>query len=384
MKKIMQVVSSLTTGGAETLVKNYALNFDKTKFDVVILSLGHVKDTPYESLLEKKGVRVVYADEYSPFKNHFGIIARTFNFFYRFVAVRIIIKRENPDIMHIHMPVNARIKFARPNRNVVMFYTVHSEPKKIWFSGKFGRKKDFRAAKWLVKHYKMRFIVLHKEMQKEINVLFGVNNSIIINNGVDVSAYNKVKQNKSKREELDIPEDAFVVGHIGRFSAVKNHGFLIDVFKNIKKGNKFLLLVGGGPEKPRIVKKIQDEGLKDNCLILSNRDDVPDILSVMNVFVFPSLYEGLPVSLIEAQESSLPCFVSDKVSKHAFISNLVTTLPIETGAAEWAKLIVQYKKPRKIVIDDSEWDIKKITKKLEQIYLDGLREKKRMIEKGEV
>ena len=374
MKKIMQVVSTLTTGGAETLVKNYALNFNKKKFDVVILSFGHVKGTPYESLLKKNGIRVVYADEHSPFKNHFGVIARAFNYFYRYVTVRMIIKRENPDIIHIHMPVNARIKFARPNRNVTMFYTVHNEPKSIWFSGKFGRKRDFKAAKWLVKHYGMRFIVLHETMKKEVDRLFGVNDSRVLNNGVDVTLYRNDNK-ETMRKKLGIPEDAFVVGHIGRFAVVKNHGFLVDVFNKIGRNNKYLLLVGDGPEKLKIIKKIHNEGLEDCCLILSNRSDIPDILSAMDVFVFPSLYEGLPVSLIEAQESNLPCFVSDKVSQHAFISNLITALPIEAGAAKWSGSIMQYKKPRKIVVDDSEWDIKKITKKLEQIYMDGLQEK---------
>ena len=151
---------------------------------------------------------------------------------------------------------------------------------------------------------------------------------------------------------------------------------MVDIFREVSKKNSdaFLLMIGDGSDKDEIMKKLDNSGLKKKYLILSNRDDVPDLLNAMDVFVFPSLYEGLPLSLIEAQIAKKPCFISDRIDDYAIISNLVTRLPLENGTKKWADAIMNYKKPKKVIVDDENWDIKKITKQLEQLYLDALAE----------
>ena len=120
------------------------------------------------------------------------------------------------------------------------------------------------------------------------------------------------------------------------------------------------------------VEKLKKNGLDNNYAIFSNRKDIPKLLKVMDAFVFPSLYEGLPLSLIEAQVSKLPCFVSDRIPEQATISNLVTRLSLDRTPKKWAEVILNYQKPKRIVVNDSEWDIREITKQLEQIYLDEI------------
>ena len=206
--------------------------------------------------------------------------------------------------------------------------------------------------------------------------MFGVDNSIILNNGIDVDSVKNTNDAELIRKGIGVPNDAFVLGHVGRFLRVKNHDFIVDVFLDVaKKNNKaFLLLIGDGPDKSKIVGKLNDAGMSGRYLILNNRSDVPDLLNIMDVFIFPSLYEGIPLSLIEAQIAKKPCFVSDRVNKHAEISNLVTRLPLEQGAEKWSDIIVSYKKPKIIEVNEDDWNIKNETRKLEQIYLGVLAE----------
>lgn len=370
--KIIHFIHGLNTGGAETLVKEYALNFDK-KNSIILLCLHHIPESPYEKILLKNNIRIIFIEDYLPFKKPNAFIKKTINYLSRFLLVKKIIREEDADVLHTHLALNPYVKFAKPRKYTKIFYTVHNEPKKLWSNTKKD-KRDFRAAKWLVKKYNMRFIVLHKKMQDEVNKLFNVNNSIILNNGIDTLQFKKTKKHNNEKNRLNIPNDAYIIGHIGRFSAQKNHEFIVKIFERIvkKKSNAFLLLIGDGTEKDKIENLLNDLDFNDKYIILSNRDDIPELLNIMDIFVFPSEYEGLGIALIEAQEAKLPCFVSDSIPDHAIISNLVTKLSLNNSADCWAEKILGYKYPERIILDDANWDIKQITKKLENIYSEAL------------
>lgn len=366
--KVMQFIHGLNTGGAETLVKEYALNFDKSVIDVVVLCFEHFNDSPYEKQLEENNIRVIYICDFMKYYNKKNIIFKIINKIERNLLVKKIIRKEKPDIIHSHLLINSYIKFSKPKKDTKIFYTVHSEPKRYWPSNK---NKEYKAAKYLVKKYKMKFICLHEKMKNKIDEMFNVNNSIVLNNGIDFSKYDNLTDKKIMREKLNIPSASFVIGHIGRFTKVKNHEFLIDIFNEVfKRNNKsFLLMIGIGEEKDNIKNKLHKLGLDNHYLILSNRDDIPDLLNSMDVFVFPSIYEGLPISLIEAQKIKLPCFISTNVPDATIISNLVTKISLETTSKKWSEIILSYKIPKTIELNDKEWDIKQIVKRLEKLYM---------------
>lgn len=376
-EKVLLFIHGLSAGGAETLVKNYMLNFNRKDFDVALLCVSHQKGSPYERELKEKGVRVIYAQDRLPFKKRLNRTKKIVNYICRYFVVRQIIRTESPDVLHYHMILGSYVKFSRPKRSTVIIRTVHSEPKKVWLCGLKGQRKDLRATKWLVKKRSLRFIVLHEAMREEINKMFSVSNSIVLKNGVSVDAIRNANDRNTIRGELGISENAFVLGHIGRFSSVKNQSFLVDVFIKIKEKNKhaFLLMIGDGADMDKVIEKLTRECLNGRYLILSNRGDIGDLLSAMDVFVLPSLYEGLPLSLIEAQIAKKPCFISDRVSSCATISNLVEKIPLDDGPDRWAQRIISYTTPKKIVVNDEEWDIKYVTKELEQIYLNLLLER---------
>ena len=132
-------------------------------------------------------------------------------------------------------------------------------------------------------------------MKNEVNELFNVTNTVVLNNGIDFKRFDKARNKEIVRKEIGISCDAFVVGHVGRFIGVKNHELIIQAFKKVIqiKKNAFLLLIGDGVLKEKIINELNTEGFNDKYLILSNRNDIPDLLKTMDVFVFPSKYEVL-------------------------------------------------------------------------------------------
>ena len=171
----------------------------------------------------------------------------------------------------------------------------------------------------------------------------------VLNNAINVDdfAYN-LRLREKLRLDLNIDKDTLVIGHVGRFMYQKNHDFLIDIFKEIhkQKNNSLLLLIGDGPLRETIEIKVQNYGLKDYVKFLGLRKDVKGLYNVMDVFVLPSWYEGLPVVSVEAQANGLPCFVSDKVSKECNLSDSMHFISLDENAESWSKKILNSKLSR--------------------------------------
>ena len=198
---------------------------------------------------------------------------------------------------------------------------------------------------------------------------------IILNNGIDLSKYkfDPVMRVK-KRHELGI-ENKLVVGHVGRLNYIKNHKFLLDVFAELKKINadSVLLIVGEGEEKDAIEEKARYLGIENDIILTGVRNDVCDLLQAMDVFVFPSLKEGLPVTLIEAQATKLSCLISDTVSEYARQNDNVEYISLSASAEVWVQ------KMQKLASIDREsvscekliknYDINETVKQLEKIYV---------------
>ena len=165
-------------------------------------------------------------------------------------------------------------------------------------------------------------------------------NTRIVHNAVDCAQYAFAeKERKRIREELNIPENALVVGHVGRFSKQKNHEFLLKIFKELLnyKNSAVLLLVGEGELEDKIKRLASELKIDNHTVFTGLRRDIPAVLSAMDVFVFPSFYEGMPNTVIEAQATSLPCVISDSITREANITGLVNYLSLDVKAESWAK-----------------------------------------------
>lgn len=171
----------------------------------------------------------------------------------------------------------------------------------------------------------------------------------MLKNAVDTERFAYQQQLREKvRCDLKIAKDALVIGHIGRMHPQKNHHFLIECFHEIaaKRNDARLILLGDGELRGEITEHIQRLGLEEQVLMLGIQKNPEDYLSAMDCFVLPSVHEGLPVVVVEAQANGLPCLVSDAVTREVQLSELVQYLSISQGITPWVNAVLDYKQSR--------------------------------------
>ena len=163
----------------------------------------------------------------------------------------------------------------------------------------------------------------------------------ILHNGVDLNYFKYDEESANNiRKEFGIADDFKIIGHVGRLMEQKNHLFLVDVFNEIHKKNEktVLLLVGKGELEEKIRAYVSSKNLGDSVIFAGVRADIPSVMSAMDVFVFPSFFEGMPNTVIEAQATGLPCVIADTITREADITGLVEYLPLSMSAKDWAEL----------------------------------------------
>lgn len=211
------------------------------------------------------------------------------------------------------------------------------------------------------------------------NWVFGENNYIILNNGIDVEKYKFRDDYRTEiRQKYRIAPNEIVLGHVGKIYKPKNHGYLIEIFKafHAEHPNSKLLLVGDGELKEEIEKRVFLYGLKDSVIFAGMQTEVSKYLAAIDVFVFPSLWEGMPLALIEAQANGIMCIASDCIDPSVKITRNIIQMSIEEEPEKWAKKIDQILSyDRNIMAEDSVsliiqsgYDVKQNVKILENIY----------------
>lgn len=372
MIKIVHFIYGLNMGGAETLVKNYALLLDKSKFKVTVLCYTH-EESPYEELLRRNNIEVIYVCDSMPLYKRKGIIAKIVNHYQRYWLIRQELRKLDPDIVHFHLTVSDFIRFAHLKKDAQLFYTQHFDTS-VWEK---DCPDDIKNLKWLMKRYQVQPIALNKAMKASMDQILQTDQTRILNNGVDMSEFQKPLDRNAKRIELNVPQDAFVIAHVGRFDPIKNHEFLVKVFQQIKqkKPEAFLLMVGRGETEEKVRNQLEGAGLADSYRILHDRTDVAEILQACNAAVFPSFSEGLGIAVIEMQAAGLPCVVSTGVPENACISNKLQFLSLELSAQEWAKKLLEMCEDSTLIRYSGieEWDIRHNVKQLEKMYEDAIR-----------
>lgn len=371
----------LVRGGTESVMVNIFDNIDHKKFhiDFLLLHDNQIEDTTEISrCLKEKGSQIFYVP---PIKNGYIQYKRSLNEFFQF---------HQYDIVHTHMNALGADVLKAAKKNKV--------PVRIAHSHNTGHQLEVKNIKDIL-HYlfleEQRFQIRHIATnyigcsEKAGNWLFGrkiVRNKttyMMFKNAVNIEKYefNPLIREKIRKEYSF--NDKFVIGHVGRFDYQKNHPFLIQVVKKLCENNKniILMLVGTGNYLKKIQLMVKQLDLQQNVIFMGNRSDVPELLQAMDLFVLPSHFEGLPVSLIEAQVSGLRCIVSDKVSSQSNISNNVRFLGIEEKDIDkWVTLTQEvmdhsYKRETPIFeIRKNGYDMKYNIKNLEKFYLNALKE----------
>ena len=199
--------------------------------------------------------------------------------------------------------------------------------------------------------------------------------STIIKNGIDIKKFSYDKSIRVRlRHDLNIHDTTKVIGHIGRFDPVKNHSFLLDIFSQYSNhADTILMLIGIGALEHSVREKVRLLHLEDKVLFLQERSDVPDLLQAMDLFIMPSLFEGLPFVLVEAQAAGLPCLVSDNVDPNVKITPYIDFLSINESPDIWINAMERmFNNYKRITTDkymkNNGFTIDDTVKKLEAIY----------------
>lgn len=281
-----------------------------------------------------------------------------------------VLNSKSYDIMHVHgnsATMSLELMAAKDSSTVKIIHS-HNTTCKFKMIDKMLRRYMYKNTDY--------FLACGTEAGKW---LCGEHDFEVIKNGIDLEQFLFCTENRRKiREQLNYKEEDVVIGHVGVFNEQKNQLFLIDVFdKLVKKGNKNykLLLVGQGELLEAAQKKTEDLGIADKVLFYGTTDKVQELLSVMDVFAMPSLYEGLPLSLVEAQASGLPIIASDKITPEINMTERIIFYGIE-DAEVWASAIekisiedrVELMNKVRLDLTNAGYDLAAEMKKLYSIY----------------
>lgn len=336
MIRVLQYIGSLKIGGSQTFIMEIYRKIDRTviQFDFIVFS-GEEGDFCDE--IKALGGRIFVSPRYFG-KNHVGFTKWWDIFLKNHLEYKVV---------HFHVRSIAAICIPiAKRRGIVTIAHSHST----------SNGDGIQAIVKDIMQFPIRFQAdyLFACSQEAGRWLYGKNvvkrkNYYVVHNVVDTKRFSFNPERREKlRNKLKIA-DSSVIGHVGRFSAPKNHKYLLKVFCEIRRINKNvkLILVGDGELKKEIRDLCKKLNMIDEVLLVGNVSNTEEYYWAMDVFVFPSLWEGMPVSVVEAQASGLICIISDKVTRDVKISKRIKYLPLEIGEKEWAKEVCELLQQRK-------------------------------------
>lgn len=363
---VLQVVTHMNRGGLESMLMNYyrAMDKDTIHFDFLTHRPASEKKD-FDEEIESLGGRIYHLPRLNPFS--IGYRKDLDSFFKE--------HKEEYDIIHVHQDCMSGLilKYAQKNGYKVRIAHSHNSMQD-------------RNLKYLIKVLYKRIIPRYSTALLACSIgsgrwMFGHNHFDVLYNAIDCERFRFDKNKRDiVRTELNIT-DELVIGNVGRFSPQKNHCYLVNLFAEFHKTNakSLLLLVGDGNEKEDIVNEIERLGISDSVILTGTRKDIPDLLMAMDVFIFPSLYEGLPVTLIEAQATGLPCVISDSITDEVILSKLIKKCRLDDSAEEWISAINDYKCITDVareefcdLVSNSNYNINRESKKLEEYYIKSI------------
>ena len=360
---VAQIMGKWLGGGVESVVMNYYRNIDRNKIQFDFICDSDSTNIPYKEI-EKLGGKVILVPPYQKIIEYNKELKKIF-------------LKNNYKIVHSHIttlnvfPLRIAKKCGVPIRIAHSHSTTN---KKEW-------KKNIikQLLRPFSRVYANNYMCCSELAGRWLfgNKCYDSGKVYLLNNAIDLEkfTYNEKIKNE-KRKELGIDEDTIVIGHIGRFTQAKNHVFLIDIFNEIhkQKKNSILLLVGQGALENKIRTKIERLGLKDKVIFLGQRTDVNELYQAMDIFVLPSLYEGLPVVAMEAQTAGLLTIMSTEITTEAKIINSTVFLSLNKSEKEWALEILKLnegfkRKNTEEEISSKDFNIINEGKKLEKKYI---------------
>lgn len=363
MLRVLQVIGKMDRAGAETFIMNLYREIDvsKVQFDFMVFT---DEKGDYDDEIEQRGGHIYHMPAFKGY-NYFSL-CKKFDVFFKEHPYKVVHG-------HIGSLAPAYLKSAKKYGAYAIAHS-HSTNSNEYLE-------------------RIIFNMLASRVRKIADFFFGCsrgagedrfgktiansNRFKVINNGVDSAEFVYTPQRNLVLKEKYGLEGKFVYGHVGRFTGVKNHPFLIDVFNEIQKSqeNAVLILIGRGEDEEQIKGKVKQLGLENKVYFFGIRSDISDMMNLMDAFIFPSKYEGLGNVGIEAQAAGLPCFFSSGIAKEACITNQVSIYDLSDGPELWAQNILKVLSTFQRVdthqkIIDANFDISFVAKELQDFYME--------------
>lgn len=361
MIKVLHINSTIyINSGVMSVIMNYYknINRDKIQFDFL-----YFKKIPNNSFTYEKDIRSIGGKTFE------CVNLNNLHFFNK--ELDRILKENKYDIVHIHDAFILKFIFKTIRKYKNIKIIIHSH------ATKWSDKKINSLRNWLLclRNYKYAdYLFACSEAAGRF--MFKDRDFYILNNAIDVCkfSYNADKR-RQIRNKLKI-DNKTVIGHVGNFNKQKNHEFIINVFEKVmfEKSDAILLLIGEGTLKSNIEKIVQEKKLNSNVLFVGKKENVQDYYSAMDVFILPSLYEGLPMVGVEAQCSGLPAIFSANITREVELTNC-KFLDLKQGSEGWKNEILHTKLvPEEIrkkaanLVTKKNFDIKNESNKLMEVY----------------
>lgn len=328
---VLQVIGEMVMGGAESRIMDLlrALDPEKVHYDFLVFN---PKEQHYDKEIEARGSRVYRLQPRFKIYNYFSF-CKALNAFFA----------EHPeiDIVQGHMTSTAAIYLPIAKKHGVKCTIAHARSAGV-DPGLKGT-----LTKWLRRDlYRKTDVCFACSKEAAISVFgrlkYEKGEVRILPNAVELGQYQEADEMEAHaqviKKKYDL-QNAFVIGHVGRFHYAKNHVFLLEVFQEIrkKKSNAKLLLVGDGDMMPAVKEKTEQLGITDHVIFTGMQKDTAGYYRAMDLVVFPSHYEGLPGTVVEAQAAGLPVLMSDTVTDQVAVTPLVECFSLQKSAAEWAE-----------------------------------------------
>ncbi|MDQ6423272.1 glycosyltransferase family 1 protein [Paenibacillus sp. LHD-117] len=328
--RILQVVTVMNRGGLETMLMNYYRQMREKgiQFDFLV---HRTEEGHYDAEIASLGGRIFRMPQIRP-----GNYRRYFKQLDAFFA-----EHRDYKVVHSHMNENSGFVLRAARRAGVPCRIIHSHLSDLGLDYKY----PFRLyARMSIKDHPSDYFACSARAGEW---LFGKEKAssakvTVLHNAVNASEFRYDEAARvAVREELGAG-DRIVIGHIGRFNEQKNHRFLLQIFEAIhrRNANTMLILAGDGHLRPAMEKEAEKRGISAAVKFLGVREDIAGLLQAMDLFLFPSLFEGLPVVLVEAQAAGLRCIVSDRITKESDITGRVSFLSLDQSPEVWSDAVL--------------------------------------------
>lgn len=362
--RVLQVVFSMDAGGIETMLMNYYRNIDRSKVQFDFLIHCDYKSY-YEEEIERMGGKLYHIPSYHPksLVKHKKALKAFFK------------EHREYKVVHCHIMFYGLYVLKAAKKAGVPMRIAHAHTASKFY--KLNATLPFRV--YTRFHFQRQFTHVYACSPEAAEYVAPGKPYIICKNAINVSGLTFSEEIRNAvRSELGVDDGALLLGHVGRFAPEKNHAFILDTFKELLKvrGNSKLLLVGGGKLFDEIKAKAKALDIEDKVIFTGVRKDINRLLCAMDVFVFPSKFEGFGMVAVEAQVTDLPCIISNVVPPSAIITDKVKVMTLEEGAAAWAKElgVTDHKTPRRNnqkLMTEAGLDIKANVEWLQKVYLEA-------------